>query len=98
MMAGEPEGCGPKLTSLATCAKARFPSKPPLVAGGGASSDVCGGTVATALMNGAEATVVEAASAPPSALLRHPHREIAKMHAQSEPHSFELRLLEWRCT
>src|ERR1700730_14855953 len=42
-MACEPEGCGPKLTCLATWAKARLPSKPPVFSGEGASSAVCGG-------------------------------------------------------
>src|SRR6266852_9901007 len=51
-IASEPEGRGPKLTCLATWAKARLPSKPPVFSGGGASSEVCGGAEATALMNG----------------------------------------------
>src|SRR6267142_6046610 len=51
-MACEPEGRGPKLTCLTTCAKARLPSKPPVFSGGGASSPACGGTEAAALMNG----------------------------------------------
>src|SRR5712692_4963375 len=51
-IAGEPEGRGPKLTCLATWAKARLPSKPPVFSGGSASSGVCGGAEATALMNG----------------------------------------------
>src|SRR5277367_3960852 len=60
-MAGEPAGRGPKETCLATWAKARLPSKPPVFSGGGASSAgfgwACGGAVVTALMKGASLAV-----------------------------------------
>src|SRR5580704_12922643 len=55
-MAGEPAGRGPNDTCLATWAKARWPSKPPVFSGGGASAGSCvaaGGAVVTPLMKGA---------------------------------------------
>src|SRR5437879_13892433 len=48
-MAGEPDGCGPKLTCLATWAKERLPSKPPVFSGGGASSPAWGEAKVSAL-------------------------------------------------
>src|SRR6266852_1316144 len=82
-MAGEPEGRGPKLTCLATWAKARLPSKPPVDSGGGASSALCGGAKATVLMKGALlAEEVELALPPPLAL--HPASTARKKQGKSE--------------
>src|SRR5437763_11261960 len=58
-MAGEPEGRGPKATCLATKEYARLPSKPPVLSGGGASSEACGGAEATALKKGGWPTACE---------------------------------------
>src|SRR5712692_6865858 len=96
-MAGEPDGCGPKLTCLATWAKARLPSKPPVEAGGGASSDDCGGMAAGALMNGAELTGEDVGPAPPAALLRHPKTKIARMQAHSAQKLLKLGRLRGKC-
>src|ERR1700674_2493323 len=83
-MAGEPEGRGRKLTCLATCVKALFPSKPPVDSGGGASSAVRGGVEATALMKGALlAEDGELVLPPPLAL--HPASTARKKHGQSDP-------------
>src|SRR5580693_4711808 len=57
----EPEGCGPKSTCLATSAKARFPSKPPVASGAGVfSSGCCFGVFAAALTTGAAPEGLEA--------------------------------------
>src|SRR5579863_10099864 len=61
MMAGEPEGCGPNATCLATWLKARAPSKPPVLSAGKASTGVCGAAVVTALMKGGLPAVFGAA-------------------------------------
>src|SRR5580698_6714526 len=57
----EPEGCGPKSTCLATSAKARLPSKPPVASGAGVfSSGCCFGVFAAALTTGVEGEVFAA--------------------------------------
>src|SRR3984957_9182738 len=60
-MACEPDGCGPKSTCLATSAKARLPSKPPVDSGAGVfSSGCCLGDFAAALTTGDEVEVFAA--------------------------------------